>query len=73
MLETTNRFFQRAADHLELDEQLRDILLTPIRRTGVTHEHLRSSFNANNNAAHRKPIPVYVLWSSIVASRKSIR
>jgi hypothetical protein len=29
MLETTNRFFQRAADHLELDEQLRDILLTP--------------------------------------------
>lgn len=31
MLETTNRFFHRAADHLELNEQLRDILLTPNR------------------------------------------
>jgi len=31
MLETTNRFFQRAADHLELNEQLREILLTPNR------------------------------------------
>ena len=31
MLETTNRFFSRAADHLELSDLLRTILLTPNR------------------------------------------
>jgi glutamate dehydrogenase (NAD(P)+) len=31
MLETTNQFFTRAADHLELNEQLRAILQTPNR------------------------------------------
>ena len=31
MLETTKLFFNRAADHLELSEQLRDMLLTPNR------------------------------------------
>lgn len=31
MLETTNRFFTKAADHLELNDQLRAILLTPNR------------------------------------------
>jgi glutamate dehydrogenase (NAD(P)+) len=31
MLETVNLFFNRAADHLELNEQLREILLTPNR------------------------------------------
>ena len=31
MLETTNRFFNRAADQLELNEQLRTILQTPNR------------------------------------------
>ena len=31
MLDTVSFFFNRAADHLELDEQLRTILLTPNR------------------------------------------
>jgi glutamate dehydrogenase (NAD(P)+) len=31
MLETTNLFFNRAADHLELNAQLRDMLQTPAR------------------------------------------
>ncbi len=31
MLNTINCFFNRAADHLELNEQLREILLTPNR------------------------------------------
>ena len=31
MLETTNQFFERAADHLELSAQLRTMLETPNR------------------------------------------
>ena len=35
MLETTNQFFDRAADHLELSDQLRTMLVTPNRVTRV--------------------------------------
>jgi glutamate dehydrogenase (NAD(P)+) len=59
MLQTTNLFFNRAADFLQLDEQLRNILLTPHRVVrveiitesddGGLHHHL--GFRVQHNAA----------------------
>jgi glutamate dehydrogenase (NAD(P)+) len=59
MLQTTNLFFNRAADFLQLDEQLRNILLTPHRVVrveiitesddGELHHHL--GFRVQHNAA----------------------
>jgi glutamate dehydrogenase (NAD(P)+) len=59
MLETVSFFFNRAADHLGLDEQLREILLTPSRVVrvkivterddGGLHHHL--GFRVQHNSA----------------------
>ena len=58
MLNTVNLFFNRAADHLELSEQLRTILLTPKRVVkveivterddGGLHHHLGYRVQHNN-------------------------
>ena len=64
MLQTVNLFFNRAADHLELGEQLREILLTPKRvvrveivtesDAGGLHHHLGYRVQHNNNRGPMK-------------------
>ena len=64
MLQTVNLFFNRAADHLELGEQLREILLTPKRvvrveivtesDAGGLHHHLGYRVQHNNSRGPMK-------------------
>ena len=68
MLNTVNLFFNRAADHLELSEQLRTILLTPKRVVkveivterddGGLHHQLATSGNFGTVVRRNYPVAI---------------